>query len=100
MERLLPTYPLFVKDLYFSIWAQTEKLNEENVIFWTGDEKKIYGYLKTEEGVFCFLGKSKDCKPAEQISLSLTAFTTDYAFRAGKAELKISFVSPLPPDNL
>ena len=100
MERLLPAYPLFVKDPYFSIWAQTEKLNEENVIFWTGDEKKIYGYLKTEEGVFCFLGKSKDCKPAEQISLSLTAFTTDYAFRAGKAELKISFVSPLPPDNL
>ena len=52
MERLLPAYPLFVKDPYFSIWAQTEKLNEENVIFWTGDEKKIYGYLKTEEGVF------------------------------------------------
>lgn len=100
MERLLPAYPLFVKDPYFSIWAQTEKLNEKDVIFWTGTEKKVYGFLRTEEGLFCFLGKAENCKNAAQTRLSLTAFTTDYTFKAGKAELNLSFVSPLPPDNL
>ena len=100
MKRLLPAYPLFVKDPYFSIWAQTEILNEKDVIFWTGTEKKLYGYIKVDGEVYSFLGNAKNCKRAEQISLSVSAFTTDYKFRAGKAELSISFVSPLPPDNL
>lgn len=100
MERLLPAYPLFVKDPYFSLWAQTEILNEKDVIFWTGDEKKLYGYIKVDGEAYCFLGNDKSCKQAVQTGLSLTAFTTDYTFKAGKAELEISFVSPLPPDNL
>jgi len=100
MERLFPAYPLFVKDPYFSFWAQTEILNEKDVIFWTGAEKKLYGYIKVDGEVYCFLGNAKNCKRAEQTGLSLTAFTTNYAFKAGNAELTVSFVSPLPPDFL
>ena len=98
MKRLLPAYPLFVKDPYFSFWAQSETLNEKDVIFWTGTEKKLYGYVKVDGEVYSFLGNAKNCKRAEQVSLSITAFTTDYTFKAGKAELTLSFVSPLPPD--
>ena len=29
MERILPVYPLFVKDPNFSIWSATENLNEK-----------------------------------------------------------------------
>lgn len=100
MERLLPAYPLFVKDPYFSIWAQTEKLNEKNVIFWTGAEKKIYGYIKVGGKIYRFLGGDGACERAEQTALSITAFTTDYEFTAGGARLSLSFVSPLPPTDL
>lgn len=100
MQRLLPAYPLFVKDPYFSIWSQTEKLNDKNVIFWTGTEKRIYGYIKVSGEAYCFLGDDKSCKQAEQQRLSVSSFTTDYEFKAGGAQLKLSFVSPLPPDNL
>ena len=100
MKRLLPAYPLFVKDPYFSFWAQAEILNEKDVIFWTGSEKKLYGYIKADGEVYCFLGSDKDVKQAEQLDLSISAFTTDYTFKAGKAKLKVSFVSPLPPDDL
>ncbi len=44
MERILPAYPLFVKDPNFSIWAETEELNEKNAKTWYGEEKKIYGF--------------------------------------------------------
>lgn len=37
---------------------------------------------------------------AEQTGLEITAFTTDYMFRAGETALRIKFVSPLPPDDL
>ncbi|MBD5631629.1 MAG: DUF4965 domain-containing protein [Clostridia bacterium] len=100
MKRLFPAYPLFVKDPYFSIWAQTEILNEKDVIFWTGTEKKLYGYIKVDGEVYSFLGNAKNCKRAKQLSLSVSAFTTDYTFKAGKAKLSVSFVSPLPPDIL
>ena len=44
--RKLPSYPLFVKDPYFSIWSPNEILNKENVTYWMGTEKKIFGILK------------------------------------------------------
>jgi hypothetical protein len=34
--QLLPAYPLFVKDPFFSIWSGSDKLNEGNTMFWTG----------------------------------------------------------------
>lgn len=99
MERILPAYPLFVKDPYFSFWAQSEKLYGSDVIFWTGQEKKINAFLKINGELYCFLGKW-DGKYAEQKCVRVTAYTTDYTFRIKGIELKISFVSPLPLDDL
>lgn len=100
MKRILPAYPLFVKDPYFSIWANAEELNKNDVIFWTGTQKKIYGYLIVDGKRFCFLGNDKSCEQAVQTGLSVTAFTTDYSFMAAEAKLNLSFVSPLPPNDL
>lgn len=100
MKRLLPAYPLFVKDPYFSIWAQAERLNEKDVIFWTGIQKKIYGYIRVNGKNYCFLGDDKSFEQAEQQDLSINSFTTDYKFAAGGVQLRLSFVSPLPPNNL
>ena len=100
MERKLPAYPLFVKDPNFSLWAMCDELNGADIKTWYGEEKPVYGFLKTEEGTFCFLGnydsvKAYGVSKAEQLSLEVTSFTTDYIFKAGKAEIKVSFVSPL-----
>lgn len=105
IERILPAYPLFVKDPNFSLWSTTEELNKSNVQSWWGEEKNIYGFLKTGGETYCFLGNAEDFAPcgvksAEQTSLCVTAFTTEYAFQAGKARLKLRFVSPLLPSDL
>ncbi len=103
-DRILPAYPLFVKDPNFSLWSVTEELNKSNVRSWWGEEKAIYGFLKTEGKTYCFLGDGSDFANcgvinAKQVFLGVTAFTTDYAFQAGETVLKIKFVSPLPPDD-
>ena len=52
MERKLPAYPLFVKDPNFSLWAMCDELNGADIKTWYGEEKPVYGFLKTEEGTF------------------------------------------------
>ena len=104
-KRKLPSYPLFVKDPNFSIWSNTERLNGENTATWFGEQKKIYGFLRVERETYCFMGDGRDfaangVKMAEQVSLNVSAFFTDYEFEAGAARLKLRFVSPLPLNDL
>ncbi len=104
-KRKLPAYPLFLKDPNFSLWCVTDELNDGTIEAWYGEKKPVYGFLKVNGETYCFLGDSRDfqvcgVKRAEQVSLYVTAFTTDYVFKAGDAVLKLRFVSPLPPDDL
>lgn len=105
MERILPAYPLFVKDPNFSIWATTEILNSQEVEAWFGEKKKLYGFLKTKGKTYCFLGNfvrfvEEGVLAATQTSLSITAFSTNYEFLCGETVLKLRFVSPLPLTDL
>ena len=104
MKRILPSYPLFVKDPNFSIWQGADTLNEKNAETWFGAQKKLYGFLKTDGKTYCFMGNAGDfsalCEKADQTALSVTAFSTDYAFQCGNTTLKLRFVSPLPLTNL
>lgn len=104
-ERIFPSYPLFVKDPSFSLWCDREIVNEGNLRAWFGGEKHVYGFLKTAGKTYSIFGNAADfaacgVEKAEQLSLAVTAFTTDYAFRAGNVTLKLRFVSPLLPDDV
>lgn len=98
-KRKLPAYPLFVKDPYFSIWTRGEELNGNDTAFWTGKSAPIYGVLEVEEEKYSFLGNIDGIRRAEQTDLGVTAFSTDYVFRAGGVKLEIGFVSPLLPED-
>ena len=99
-SRKLPSYPLFVKDPYFSVWSATEILNSANPTFWYGQERKIYGFIKIDGVPYEFLGNSGLTQKIEQKSIDVTSFTTDYTFVKDDVTLKVSFVSPLPLDDM
>ncbi len=105
MKRILPSYPLFVKDPYFSIWSSAEILNEQETKIWFGETKNIYGFIKVFNETYCFLGdadkfKQFGVKKAEQTKINVEVFSTDYEFNVGGAILSISFVSPVPLNDL
>ena len=105
MERILSSYPLFVKDPNFSIWMATEELNAQNTETWYGETKNLYGFLKTQGETYFFMGASNkflpfQVKKAKQTKLNVTAFSTEYEFLCGKTTLKLRFVSPLPLNDL
>lgn len=96
MERILPAYPLFVKDPYFSFWSNGEELNGSDVMFWTGVKKTVVGVLTVDGEELVFLGNVEGAKKIPQTDMSVTAYTTDYKFENDKVGLSVRFVSPLP----
>lgn len=99
MKRLLPAYPLFVKDPYFSIWSNDEKLNQSEIITWYGENNKFEGILKVDNKVYSFLGMSKFDR-LEQVEINVSSFKTSYVFKQDDFTFEVDFVSPLPMDDL
>jgi hypothetical protein len=93
-ERKLSAYPLLVNNPYFSIWSNTNKLNEADTIFWNGLIRKTYGVVNVNGVSYSFLGKLDRCIELEQTKVSLGLFSTDYEFDCDLFTLNVSFISP------
>lgn len=98
--RLLPSYPLFVKDPFFSIWSPCDTLNGGDVEFWTGLKRKMYGVVYANGVAYTFLGRKVCGEDLKQKSVSISSFTTDYEFTCDAFDLAVSFISPLTPNDL
>ena len=105
MKRLLPSYPLLIKDPNFSLWSPYDRLNDGDVESWYGEKKQLYGFVKLGEQTYIFLGDKSRFLPlgireAVQTDLKISAFSTDYTFSLDGATLSLSFISPLLPTDL
>lgn len=94
--RVLPAYPLFIKDPYFSIWASGEVLNDADTSFWTGKTKKTYGIVQANGKSYCFLGMAKNVEKLTQTGIVITTFRTKYSFTCDAFDFEVSFFSPVP----
>lgn len=96
MKRLLPAYPLFLKDPYYSVWSNNESLAKTDTVFWTGKRRRTYGLIHVNEKTYRFLGNAEEVEKLQQTGLSVSVFRTIYEFTCEDFNLHISFFSPLP----
>lgn len=65
-KQLAPSYPLITHNTYFSIWSNSDMLNESTTTHWTGAEQSLVGVIKVDGRFYRFLGK-----PAESYTTVL-----------------------------
>jgi len=100
MKRLLPAYPLFVKDPYFSLWTPSEEINGTEVMFWNGSRKRTFGFVAVGDRTYSFLGNFHGAERLNVIDVRLTAFSTEFDFECEDFGMTVRFISPLPPCDL
>ena len=94
-----PAVPLITVDPYFSVWSDTDRLNEGTTVHWTGKPNTIVGLLTIDGKDYRFMGE-KHGEPMTQTGLDITALTSEYTFEAAGVRLKAKFFTPLFPDSL
>ncbi|MBR3645419.1 MAG: DUF4965 domain-containing protein, partial [Lachnospiraceae bacterium] len=92
--------PIIVSDPYFSIWSDTDKLYEGDLVHWAKMRQKIRGYINVDGEIFCFMGNRQFHNVIEQKYVDVTATATEYFFENEKVTLKVRFTSPLIGDDL
>ena len=78
MKREFAAYPLFVKDPFFSIWANDEEINRNNPVFWVGNKKILNGYIMADGRKLVFLGEGDGSFTQRYIRTE--GFVTECAF--------------------
>ena len=96
-----PATPLIAIDPYFSVWSDSDALNEKNTVHWTEKEQNIRGYLTVDGVDYRFIGaeKSEGELALKQVSSDMDALTSTYVFEGAGIELTALFTSPLLPTD-
>ena len=95
----LPALPLLTNDPYFSCWMPGDTLTDAETIHWTGIEKPLRGQMKIDGRYYQFLGRTHCCR-MKTTAVHVTPTCTESLLEAAGVQLKITFWSPLLPDDL
>ena len=100
--------PLVLSDPFLNVWSFTDNLYDDSTRHWTGERNSLVGIITIDGTPYKFCGKADilekrpntELDTMDQISLSVSALSTEYIFERGGVELTVTFTSPILPDDL
>lgn len=106
-QHRAPAVPLVTNDPYFSLWSMSDKLTDTPVKHWTEVAQPISGLVRIDGKPYRWMGvipRGYFGMPAvdamEQTAIEITPLHSRYTFNAAGIELKVTFFSPLFPNDL
>jgi Domain of unknown function (DUF4965)/Domain of unknown function (DUF5127)/Domain of unknown function (DUF1793)/Domain of unknown function (DUF4964) len=102
----MPAVPLVPNDPYFSIWSMGDKLTDGPTRHWSEAPQPITGLIRIDGHTFRWMGVSPRAfgmAPVEampQTSIEVTPLHSKYIFNAAGVELRVTFFTPLFPQDL
>ena len=92
--------PLILHDPFFSIWSDADHLYDKDPVHWCGERQQLRGYIRIDDGVYCFLGEKGIHEAIPQQWVDVTATATEYMFENQDVRLTVRFTSPILPDSV
>jgi len=99
--------PLVLSDPFLNVWSFSDNLYDDSTRHWTGERNSLVGIIAIDGTLYRFCGKADilsnrpnvELDTMAQISLTVSALSTEYIFERGGVELTVTFVSPILPDD-
>ena len=96
-----PAIPLVACDPYFSIWSNTDALNEGETKHWTGRAHPITSLVTVDGKAFRLMGDKPSALDAmEQKSVEVLPTQTIYTFEGAGVCVKMTFLQAALPDDI
>ncbi len=96
-----PAVPLIAHDPYFSIWSNTDHLNDGGTVHWTGKPNTLTALARIDGVTYQVMGHERsEIKPLIQSSVAVLPTRTLYTFAGGGVQLLLTFLTPALPDSL
>jgi hypothetical protein len=106
-QHRAPAVPLVTNDPFFSLWSMSDKLTDTPVKHWTEVAQPITGLIRIDGKPYRWMGViprgyfgMPPVDVMEQSSVEITPLHSRYTFNAAGVELKVTFFTPLFPDDL
>ena len=96
-----PAIPLVAHDPYFSIWSNSDHLNDAATVHWTGKPNTLTALARIDGVTYQVIGQErKNIKPLPQRSVEVLPTRTVYQFSGAGVNLALTFLTPALPDDL
>ncbi len=92
--------PLVTTDPYFSIWSFADRLTDDVTRHWTGTPQSLESLVRIDGVTYRIMGKTPSEEALPQTGLTVYPTRTIYEFEGAGVHVKLTFFTPLLPDDL
>ena len=100
MKMRPPAIPLITSDPFFSVWSATDALNASDTVHWTGRTIALRCTVKVGGTEYGVMGNNGGIAAATQTGFDMDAFSSYFTFDCGGVTVRLTFTSPVIPDDL